>query len=229
MEQVGFFGPIDKKDLLLNIGRILTEFGKKVLIIDGTYLQRLRYIVPKIGEGQSVTYISEYCGVDVAVGFMNARGIMQYLGTNDLPYDYIFIDTDNIQTFNSYGLAFMKKLFFVTSYDRYEVGKAKEVFSFFQQPITMKRVIISSDTSKEQQEALNREYDEIPNIKFENQDIVFADTNQDREFTLENQLTKSISYKHYTNGYKDDLEYITATIAEGNVDQTFIKRIIKQS
>ena len=60
-------------------------------------------------------------------------------------------------------------------------------------------------------------------------DIVFADTNQDREFTLENQLTKSISYKHYTNGYKDDLEYITATIAEGSVDQTFIKRIIKQS
>ena len=59
MEQVGFFGPIDKKDLLLNIGRILTEFGKKVLIIDGTYLQRLRYVVPKIGESQSVTYISE--------------------------------------------------------------------------------------------------------------------------------------------------------------------------
>lgn len=226
MEQLGFFGAIDKKDLLLNVSKILTTLGKRVLIVDATYLQRMRYLIPKVGDGKSVTYISEYAGIDVAVGFVNLPTIMQYLNTNTMPYDYMLIDTDNIQTFNSYGLAFMKKLFFVTSYDRYEVNKAKEVLANIKQPLNLKKIVISSDNTKAQEDFLKHEFEQLGNITFENLDIDFSDTNQDREFTLENQLTNSISFKHYTSAYKGTLEFLTALIAEGMADQQSIRRVI---
>lgn len=48
MEQVGFIGAMDKKDLLLNVGSVLAKSGLKVLLIDATSVQRLRYVVPMV-------------------------------------------------------------------------------------------------------------------------------------------------------------------------------------
>ena len=95
MEQIGFIGVYDKKDLLLNVANLMSKLNKRVLIVDATIMQRLRYIVPKISA--TPTYISEYNSVDVAVGFMNLGGIANYLGTNTINYDYVLIDTDNPQ------------------------------------------------------------------------------------------------------------------------------------
>ena len=69
MEQIGFIGVNDKKDLLLNVAKVMTKLNKSVLIVDATIMQRLRYIVPKVSS--TPTYVSEYDGVDVAVGFVN--------------------------------------------------------------------------------------------------------------------------------------------------------------
>ena len=97
MEQIAFIGTFDKKDLLLNIAKVLTECGSKVLIVDATLMQRLKYIVPKVSNN-SITYISEYLGIDVALGFVNLESIAQYLGSNNsLPYDFVLIDTDNYE------------------------------------------------------------------------------------------------------------------------------------
>ena len=65
MEQISFIGVNDKKDLLLNVAKVISKLGKKVLIVDATLMQRLRYIIPKISS--IPTYVSEYDGVDVAV------------------------------------------------------------------------------------------------------------------------------------------------------------------
>ena len=100
MEQIGFIGVNDKKDLLLNVAKIMTKLNKSVLIIDSTVLQRLRYIIPRVSS--TPTYVSEYDGVDVAIGFMNLGQICNYLSTPSLNYDYVLIDTDNPQTFNSF-------------------------------------------------------------------------------------------------------------------------------
>jgi hypothetical protein len=42
MEKVAFIGGYDKMDLILYISKILTVFGKKVLIIDTTTMQKSR-------------------------------------------------------------------------------------------------------------------------------------------------------------------------------------------
>ena len=72
MEQIGFIGVNDKKDLLLNIAKTVTKLNKTVLIVDATMMQRLRYIVPRISS--TPTYVSEYDGVDVAVRFYEPYG-----------------------------------------------------------------------------------------------------------------------------------------------------------
>lgn len=47
MEQIGFVGVNDKKDLLLNVAKVISKLNKSVLIVDSTIMQRLRYVVPK--------------------------------------------------------------------------------------------------------------------------------------------------------------------------------------
>lgn len=48
MEKIGFIGGYDKTDLIIYVAKILTELGKKVLILDTTKKQKTRYIVPAI-------------------------------------------------------------------------------------------------------------------------------------------------------------------------------------
>ena len=59
MEQIGFIGAYDKKDLLINIAKVMNNLNKKVLIVDATTMQRFRYIVPRISNATNNTYVRE--------------------------------------------------------------------------------------------------------------------------------------------------------------------------
>lgn len=227
MEHVGFLGSYDKKDLLLNIGKVLASLNYRVLIIDATQPQRLKYIVPNVSNNNSITYISEYQGVDVALGFMNLMGIAQYLGTNQLPYDFILIDSDNVQTMNSFMMQRIKKKFFVTSFDQYEITRGIENFIYFNQPMEVLKVVISANNTKQESDYFKHLMEKTP-VTLIDKGVHFADTIEDRMATLENQLMKEIKLKRYTNTYRDSLEFITALTSEGIVDQNEIKRIIKK-
>ena len=226
MEQIGFIGTYDKKDLLLNIARVLTNFNKKVLIVDATTTQRLRYVVPRIENAQGNTYISEYIEIDVALGFMNYNGIMQYLG-HGLNYDIILVDTDNIQTFNSFMLPNSAKNFFVTSYDEYELQRGLEVFRFLQRQMEIYKVIYSANINNKEDDYLNHLV-EGTNVTWKKEKVEFADTINDRKATLENQLTKDIILKNYTSTYKDSLEYLISLMVGEYINQSDIRRMIKK-
>ena len=228
MEQIGFIGFYDKKDILLNIGKIFSYLGKKTLIVDATMMQRMRYLVPKVSANNSITYVSEYQGTDVAVGFMNLGQIAQYLGTNQLNYDFIIIDSDNIQTMYSFMIPSMKKIFYVTSYDKFEVEKSKELFENFNRPLQLTKVIISSNLNANEDKYLVHTL-ENNLIKFDRKvEVLFEDTDRNRAATLQSQLVQNISFKNYTSTYKDSLEYLAALIAEGMVSQSEIKSVIKK-
>ena len=209
MEQVGFLGSYDKKDILINVGKVLTGLGKKVLVIDATLMQRLKYIVPNVSSNRTITYISEYQGVDFALGFMNLMGIAQYLGTNQLPYDFVFIDTDNVQTMNSFMFSRLKTNFFVTSYDQYEISRMIENFQYYNQPMEVIKVIISADNTPKQAEYLAHLMEKTP-VRLKKAEVHFADTIEDRKATLEDQLMKEVKLKRFTTSYKDSLEYLVA-------------------
>ncbi len=229
MEQIAFIGTFDKKDLLLNIAKVLTECGSKVLIVDATLMQRLKYIVPKVSNN-SITYISEYLGIDVALGFVNLESIAQYLGSNNsLPYDFVLIDTDNLQTMNSFMISRIQKIFLVTSYEQYELRRTIELLKFFNQPIGVVKTIISPDIEDKQENYFNKLLLTETPVKLNEIKIEFADTTIDRKVKLQNQLLGVLNFKHYSSTYKDSLEYITALVAEGKIEQSLIRKVIRRN
>ena len=228
MEQIGFIGFYDKKDILLNIGKIFSYLGKKTLVVDATMMQRMRYIVPKVSANNSITYVSEYQGTDVAVGFMNLGQIAQYLGANQLNYDFVIIDSDNIQTMYSFMIPNMKKIFYVTSYDKFEVEKSKELFANINRPMILTKVAISSNLNADESNFLVHTL-ENNYIKFDkDREVLFEDSDKNRAVILQSQLVNEISFKKFTNTYKDSLEYITALISEGDIQQSEIRSIIRK-
>ena len=228
MEQIGFIGFYDKKDILLNIGKIFSYLGKKTLVVDATMMQRMRYIVPKVSANNSITYVSEYQGTDVAVGFMNLGQIAQYLGANQLNYDFVIIDSDNIQTMYSFMIPKMKKIFYVTSYDKFEVEKSKELFANINEPMILTKVAISSNLNADESNFLVHTL-ENNYIKFDkDKEVLFEDSDKNRAVILQSQLVNEISFRKFTNTYKDSLEYITALISEGDIQQSEIRRIIRK-
>ena len=64
MKKVGFIGVYDKTDLILDISKLLTRNGKKVLFIDSTKDQKAKYIVPNILP--TVSYVTTFEDIDVA-------------------------------------------------------------------------------------------------------------------------------------------------------------------
>lgn len=225
MEQISFIGANDKKDLLLNVGNVMSKLNKRVLIVDATLMQRLRYIVPRISSNP--TYVSEYNGVDVALGFMNLMSIANYLGRPNLDYDYVFIDTDNPQTLNSFMATNSKINFLVTSYDEFELQKILEILSTLRNPVQLTKLIISADLNNKHEEYLNHLLENFQ-IAWNENKVQFTDSEEDRKATLINQLTKQITFKGYTSTYKDSLEYLTSLILEGVVEQAQIRRVIRK-
>ncbi len=225
LESIGFIGAFDKKDLLINIAKVLINLNKKVLIVDATFLQRFRYIVSKISNAVGNSYVSDYLGIDVALGFVNYNGIMQYLGRG-LDYDYALIDTDNIQTLNSFMMQGFPKNFFVTSFDEYELQRGLEIFKFIQKPMELYKVIYSTNINNKEDEYLNYLVKDT-NISWKKERIVFADTIDDRKAILENQISKEVVLKKYSKTYRDSLEYIISIMVEGNIEQSEIRKTIK--
>ena len=144
MKKIGFIGAYDKTDLILYVAKILTVLGKKVLVIDSTINQKARYIVPVINP--ALKYVTEFEEIDIAVGFENIQDIKNYLGLSDnqdMEYDIILVDTDDIEGFHSYGLEEASKNYFVTSFDNYSLKKGLEVLGGLKNPISLTKVIFS--------------------------------------------------------------------------------------
>ena len=120
MNKIGFIGVYDKTDLILCIAKVLKMTGKKVLIVDATTTQKCKYVVPVINP--TVSYITEFEEIDVAIGFNNFEEIRRYIGLEDnegLEYDYVLIDIDAYDKIIGFQLSNADKLFYITSFDVY--------------------------------------------------------------------------------------------------------------
>ena len=73
MQKIGFIGAYDKIDCILYVAKILTELGKKVLVIDATHKQKAKYVVPAINPTKN--YVTEFEKIDVAIGFKEIKTI----------------------------------------------------------------------------------------------------------------------------------------------------------
>lgn len=222
MKIIRFIGIYDKTDLLINIAKVVTEMSKKVLVVDFTINQKSRYIVPSIEP--TVSYITSYEDIDVAVGFQSIEQIQDYLGTTKLTYDFILIDVDIAERIGETQNNISKN-YFVTSFDVYSLKKGIEILSELKDPISLTKVLFSKGMLKEEDDYLN--YLSLGyKIEWDETRIYFPIENGDLSVLYENQRVQKIKFKRLSAEYKDSLIFIIQQILEEKSD-TNIRRTLK--
>lgn len=226
MKKIGFIGAYDKTDLILCLAKVLTEANKKILILDVTTTQKCKYVVPVINPTKS--YITDFEGIDVAVGFESLEEIKQYLGLDSdekMEYDFMIIDTDNYEEIVRFDLKSADKLYYVTSFDAYSLKKGLEIISQLDTPLKMTRLFYTKEMLKEEVEYFDYLALGIKVI-WNEEKIYFLIENGDLSELIENQRIEKIKLKNLSNEYKDNIEYLVSDISP-EIGEKNIRNIIK--
>ena len=226
MKKIGFIGTYDKTDLILNIAKILTTMNQKVIVVDLTLTQKAKYVVPVINP--TLTYITNFEDIDVAVGFNDEKEIKSYLGITEkdqLPYDVMLIDVDNTESIGKFDLIKATKNYFVTAFDLYSLKKGLEILSNLKQPMNLTKVLFTKEILKEDDDYLNflsLGY----KVMWNEYRIYFPIENGDWSVLAENQRVAKIKFKRLSTQYKDSLIYIVSEILN-DTSENRIRRAVK--
>ena len=224
MRKIGFIGAYDKTDMILNVAKIMTIMGNKVLVIDSTLQQKAKYIVPVINP--TASYITNFEEIDVAVGFDDTEQIKNYLGISgeELNYDVLLIDADSEERIQNFELIDADKKFFVTAFDAYSLKKGLEILGMLDKPISLTKVLFAKEILKEDDDYLNflsLGY----KIIWEDEKIYFPLGNGDENVIIENQRVSKIKFKKLSTQYKDSLVFIV--LESLNTTESKVRRAIK--
>lgn len=223
MKKIGFIGAYDKTDMLLNIAKILTTMNNKVLIVDSTINQKAKYVVPAINP--TVSYITSFEDIDVAIGFKNLEEIKKYAGvTNELSYDVVLIDSDTIERIEEFELNKADKNYFVTSFDIYSLKKGIEILKNLKNQLNLTKILFAKEMLKEEDDYLN--FLSLGcKIIWDEERIYFPIENGDLSVIAENQRVQKIKFKKLSIQYKDSLGFITQQILNQKNDSNIRKAI----
>lgn len=227
MKKIGFIGAYDKIDFILYVAKILVEMNKKVLIIDGTLTQKAKYIIPAIKPSRS--YVTEFEGIDIAVGFEDFNNIKEYLAMPkmaELNYDIALIDLDTASGVENYELETFDQNYFVTSFDMYSIKRGLESISGFKSPINVTKVLFSRDATKEEDDYLN--FLSLGSKIIWNEERIYLPFEVgDQTVIYNNQRVSKIKFKRLSNQYKEGLMYMATKILE-DVDQNLLRKTFKK-
>ena len=227
MKNIGFIGGYDKTDLIIYIAKVLVSLGNKVLVIDSTVNQKAKYVVPVIKP--TTSYVTDFEGIDVAVGFDSKEEIKSYLGTpqnNELDYDIALIDIDKTESVQSYKILEAERNYFVTAFDTYSLKRGLEILSGLTQILKLTRVFFSSEASQEEEDYLN--YLSLGyKIEWEEEKIYFPINIEDQNTIAENERVSKIKFKKLSNQYKEAMIFMVEEILGGE-QYSEIKKVLKQ-
>ena len=227
MKIIGFIGAYDKTDLLLNIAKVLITMNNRVLLVDSTINQKAKYVVPAINP--TVSYITSFEDIDVAVGFEDYFGIKEYLGMPahaDMGYDYAFIDIDDAQKLDSFQIDPEDVNYFITSFDLYSLKKGLEILSTLRDKLKLTKVLFTREALQEEDDYLNflsMGY----KIEWDDDIVYFPLEVGDQSVTIENQRVSKIKYKRLSAQYRDNLLYMLEQIV-GDKEYSTVKKVYKQ-
>ena len=222
MKKVGFIGGYKKTDMILYVAKMLTIAGKNVLIVDATKEQIAKYIVPTINP--TLSYITNYENIDIAIGFEYLREIKEYLAEEEPNYDFILIDIDNYQAFENYEMENSYKNYFVTSFDLYSIKKGLEILSQISEVVELTKVIFSKEILSEENEYLD--YLSLGyKIKWNDYRIYFPLEMGDESAIIDNQRLSRIKFKNLSSQYKESLMYVTEELLGEKETNNFIKAL----
>lgn len=223
MEKVGFIGNYDKIDLILYTAKILTELGKKVLVLDTTKTQKSRYIVPVINP--TISYITSFENIDVAIGFKSLKQVSEYIGDDrEAQYDIVLIDIDENESIYNTQLKITDKNYFVTAFDLYSLKKGVEILNNLKEPLKLTKILFERDMTQEDDEYLN--FLALgKRIIWSDEILYFPIENGDNIIIAENQKLEKIKFKNLSIQYKTGIAYLVNNMI--GEDDKKIKSIMK--
>ena len=235
MKKIGFMGAYDKSNFMIYTAKILRLLDYKVLVVDASSVQKIKYIIPAINPTKS--YITAFEDIDFAVGFEEWAEVERYLGirydsneeevskiNKDL-YDYVLIDIDSPEKLESFEMENADRNYFVTSIDMFSLKKGLNIFKNIVRPINLTKIEFAYETSKEDEEYLNYislEY----RVNWNNYAFYFQILGEDNKVFEENQRLEKIRYRRLSIGYKESLAYVIQDICK-NENISKIKRTMK--
>ncbi|MDO5556809.1 MAG: hypothetical protein Q4G05_00990 [Clostridia bacterium] len=226
MKKIGFIGAYDKTDLIIYIAKILELAGEKVLIVDATNNQKAKYIVPVLNP--STSYITNYKGIDIAVGLNSFEEINCYLGlpSTAVPdYDFALIDIDKPESMKSFNMIVSDKRFFVTSMDLYSIKRGLEVLSGLSNAVEFTKIYFTSGSPQVEDDYFN--FLSLGYKAIWNQEkIYFPFNTNDQAVIIENQRESEITVKNLSSQYKETMMYVVTEIV-GHEMKKEIKRVFK--
>lgn len=223
MRKIGFVGAFEKTDLIVYIAKILTELGKRVLVVDTTILQKARYIIPCIAPVKS--YVTEYERIDIAVGFENLDSLTKYIGDIENDYDIVLVDVDTYEKFDSFEMADSEKIYFVTAFDSFSLKKGIEVIGTMREKLKMKKILFSREYMEQDDEYLNLLSMTYP-IEWEEEKIFFPYDQGDLTAIIENQRVTKIKLRNLSEEYRASLFMLTQEIVP-EIKTGEIKKVFK--
>ena len=225
MEKIAFIGSYDKADFVIYIAKILTNIGKKVLVVDSTALQKTRYIVPTMQAPKQ--YITTFEDVDIAIGFQTFDQIKQYRAmdkTEEFEYDYCLLDIDSYRGYYYFGVKTEDKKYFVTSFDVYNLKRGLQVFRKLEAPTQVTKVLFTRDMLPEEDQYLNYLSRGL-RVRWNSNILYFPFELGDQNAIFANQRTGRIQVRGLSSQYIDGISYIAEEISGEN--QNSIRKAVK--
>lgn len=226
MKKVGFIGACDKTNLIVYVAKLLEIVGKRVIVVDTTKLQKMKYLVPTISPTKS--YVTDFVDVDFAVGFSSINDLTDYLEIEEenLPYDYMLIDIDHDKMVESFGIENTKTNYFVTSFDMYSLQRGVEILKNFMEPMNLSKILCDYHIDKEDEDYLNY-LSMDTKIGWNELSIYMPVTGYDKQIIEENQRLYRIRMKRLSQQYLEGIIYIVQDIIQDlNINK--IKKMIKE-
>ena len=226
MKKVGFIGAYDKANLIMCLAKILSMKNKKVLIIDTTAEQKFKYIVPTLEP--TMTYMTTWEDIDVAVGFKKIEQIYDYIGTSEegMEYDIILMNIDNPNAIADMRVEENDVNCFVTAMDLYSIRKGLEIFKNIERPMRLVKIIFSREMTEADNEYIDYLAAEAK-MDWDQTQIFFPLILDDKYVEMDNQLIYRLGLRTMSSLYKDSLATLTAILFENEIKEQEVRRIIK--
>lgn len=128
-EVIALAGYVNKTDFVINLAKAINLMGKTVLVIDGTYEERMKYTIPSLAVKEK-EYVTQYDSIDFAVGFKNIHDVENYICKRELNialYDYILLDIDNPTAYENFRARGINKTYFFVEYSNISMSKNAEL------------------------------------------------------------------------------------------------------
>ena len=211
MKTIGFLGAYDKTDMLLNLAKVLTLMNSRVLLVDSTINQKAKYVVPTINP--TLSYITSFEDIDVAIGFSNLNEINDYIGEVSLPYDIVLVDCDIPERISTFNIEESFRNYFVTSFDMYSLRKGMEILDGIEGKLKLTKILFARNMLKEDDDYLNF-ISMNKRVEWDNDPVYFPLENGDLSVIAENQRVEKIKFKRLSTFYKESISFLAQQILD---------------